>query len=82
MQARTNLWYNRLYLISAYALLDKREEAARALGEFNRRFPQPHYTLAFLRRQQMSANPSSDRTVLAARAKFYEGLALAGMEEG
>lgn len=81
VQARTNLWYNRLYLISAYALLGKREEAARALAEFNRRFPQPAYTLAFLRRQQMSANPSSEPTVLAARGKFYEGLALAGIEE-
>jgi adenylate cyclase len=82
VQARTNLWYNRLYLISAYALLGKHEEAARALAEFNRRFSQPTYTLAFLRRQQISANPSSDPAVLAARAKFYEGLALAGMEEG
>lgn len=81
VQARTNLWYNRLYLISAYALLGKREEAARALAEFNRRFPQPAHTLAFLRRQQMSANPSSEPTVLAARGKFYEGLALAGIEE-
>jgi adenylate cyclase len=82
VQARASLWYNRLYLISAYALLGKREEAVRALAEFNRRFSQPTYTLAFLRGQQISANPSSDPAVLAAREKFYEGLALAGMEEG
>ena len=82
VQARTNLWYNRLYLISAYALLGKHEEAARALAEFNRRFSQPTYTLATVRHRQQVANPSTDPTVLAAREKFYEGLAQAGMEEG
>ena len=82
VEARANLWYNRLYLISAYALLGKRDEAARALAEFNRRFSEPAYTLAFVRRQQEVDNPSTDPVVLAARAKFYEGLALAGMAEG
>jgi adenylate cyclase len=81
VEARNNLWYNRLYLISAYALLGKREEAARSLAEFNRHFQQPAYTLTTVRHRQQIANPSSDPVVLAARAKFYEGLALAGMEE-
>ncbi|MFZ2005943.1 MAG: tetratricopeptide repeat protein [Stellaceae bacterium] len=81
VQVRSNLWYNRLYLISACALLGKREEAARALAEFNRHFQEPAYTLTTVRRRQEIANPSSDPIVLAARAKFYEGLAEAGMAE-
>lgn len=82
VQARTTLWYNRLYLISAYALLGKRDEAARALAEFNRHFQEPAYTLETVRHRQQLANPSSDPIVLAAREKLYEGLAQAGMEEG
>jgi adenylate cyclase len=81
IEARANLWYNRLYLISAYALLGKVQEASRALGEFNRRFSRPAYTLAIARAQE-GANPSSDPIVLAARDKFYEGLLRAGMAEG
>ncbi|HZK90952.1 MAG TPA: winged helix-turn-helix domain-containing protein [Stellaceae bacterium] len=80
VQARPNLWYNRLYLVSAYALLDKVEEAARALVEFNRRFPHPVHTLALVRRHE-DANPNSDPSVVAARAKFHEGLLRAGMAE-
>lgn len=80
VQARTNLWYNRLYLISAYALLGNPAEAERALGEFHRRFTNPVFTLAIARGQE-GANPSTEPVVLAARAKFYEGLALAGMAE-
>jgi TolB-like protein/Tfp pilus assembly protein PilF len=80
VQARANLWYNRLYLISAYALLGKPAEAARTLADFNRRFPDPAYTLATVRAQE-GANPSTEPTVLAARDKFYQGLTLAGMAE-
>jgi TolB-like protein/cytochrome c-type biogenesis protein CcmH/NrfG len=79
--ARSNLWYNRLYLISACALLGQAQEAARALGEFNRRFSHPAYTLAVVRAQE-GANPSNDPVVLAARDKFHEGLRRAGMVEG
>jgi adenylate cyclase len=80
VQARPNLWYNRLYLVSAYALLGKTEEAARALGEFNRRFPRPVYTLAVVKLHEDS-NPNSDPAVVAARDKFHEGLLQAGMAE-
>jgi predicted Zn-dependent protease len=80
IQARTNLWYNRLYLISAYGLLGKVHEATRALAEFSRRFSRPAYTLAVVRAQE-GANPSNDPVVLAARDKFYEGLRRAGMTE-
>ena len=80
VQARANLWYNRLYLISAYALLGKLQEAARALSEFNRRFTDPIYSLAVVRAQE-GANPSTERVVLDAREKFHEGLLRAGMAE-
>ncbi|HWD58432.1 MAG TPA: tetratricopeptide repeat protein, partial [Stellaceae bacterium] len=66
VQARANVWYNRLYLISAYALLGKLAEAERALAEFSRRFPAPHYTLAIVRAQE-GANPSTEPNVIAAR---------------
>ena len=78
VQARPNLWYNRLHLVSAYALLGKLDEAARALAEFNRRFAQPPYTLALVKRQE-DTNPNNDPTVVAARDKFHEGLIAAGM---
>jgi adenylate cyclase len=81
VQARPNLWYNRLYLVSAYALLGKTEEAARALAEFNRRFPQPVYTLAVVKLHEDS-NPNSNPVVVAGRDKFHEGLLRAGMAEG
>jgi adenylate cyclase len=80
VQARPNLWYNRLYLVSAYALLGQREEASTALEAFNRRFPQPVYTVAIVRRQEGS-NPSSEPSVVAARARFHAGLVQAGMAE-
>lgn len=81
IEARANLWYNRLYLISAFALLGKVQEAVRALAEFNRRFSRSAYTLAVVRAQE-GANPSNDPIVLAARDKFHEGLRRAGMAEG
>ncbi|HXP06050.1 MAG TPA: winged helix-turn-helix domain-containing protein [Stellaceae bacterium] len=78
VRARPNLWYNRLHLVSAYALLGQVDEAARALAEFNRRFAQPPYTLALVKRQE-DTNPNSNPTVVAAREKFHEGLIAAGM---
>jgi tetratricopeptide (TPR) repeat protein len=80
VRARPNLWYNRLYLVSAYALLGKMEEAAKALGEFNRRFPEPRYTLAVVKQHERS-NPNSNPVVVAGREAFHEGLRRTGMAE-
>jgi class 3 adenylate cyclase/TolB-like protein/Tfp pilus assembly protein PilF len=80
VRARPNLWYNRLYLVSAYALLGKTEEAGKALAEFHRRFPEPGYTLAVVRRQEGS-NPNSNPVVVGGRERFHEGLRRAGMAE-
>ena len=81
VQARPNLWYNRAYLGSAYALLGRRDDAAKALAELARRFPEPVFTLAVVRMHENAATPSSGASVVAAREKFHEGLLLAGMPE-
>jgi adenylate cyclase len=78
VETRPNLWYNRLYLVSANALLGKLDEAKRDLAEFNRRFSSPTYNLALVQLQEGST-PNNDPSVVAARAKFHEGLAQAGM---
>jgi Tfp pilus assembly protein PilF len=80
VRARPNLWYNRLYLVSAYALLGKAEEAGKALEEFNRRFPEPRFTLAMVERHERS-NPNSDPIVVTGREAFHEGLRRTGMAE-
>jgi TolB-like protein len=79
--SRPNLWFNRLYLVSACTLADMLEEAKRALAEFNRFFPDPLYTLAVVDERE-TATPNDDPTVVAARDNFHEGLRRAGMAEG
>jgi adenylate cyclase len=81
VQARPNLWYNRAYLASAYALWDKPKDGARALTELNRRFPDPVFTLAIVTGHESEATPSSDPVVVGAREKFHEGLLRAGMAQ-
>ena len=80
IQARPNLWYNRLYLVSAYAHLGQAEEAASTLAEFNRRFTQPVYTVSIVK-QHEDSNPSRNPVVVAAREKFHAGLRQAGMPQ-
>jgi adenylate cyclase len=74
-----NLWYNRLYLVSAYTLLGNRAAARRALRAFNKRFPD--YTLARVAVEERT-NPNSDRFMVEGRRKFHEGLERAGMPAG
>ena len=80
IQARPNLWYNRLYLISAYAHVDRLDEAERAMEEFNDRFPTQRLTLAAVRVREES-NPNDYPSVVAARRSFHQGLARAGMAD-
>ncbi len=77
---RPNLWFNRLYLVSACALADMPAEATRALSDFNRRFPNPVYTLAVVEARE-SAAPNDNATAIAATQKFHEGLLRACMAE-
>jgi hypothetical protein len=39
VEIRPNLWYNRLFLVSAYALTHQSAAAVAALREFDARFP-------------------------------------------
>ncbi len=80
VEERPNLWYNQLYLVSAYALSDKIGEAQKALAEFNRRFSKPAYTVAFVLNQEKT-EPSSEPIMVAGRDKFHQGLLRAGMAE-
>jgi len=75
---RPNLWYNRLYLASAYALLGDTQEAQKVLQDFQRHFTGRRYTVALVESFERT-NPSSNPTVVAARDKFHQGLLLAGM---
>ena len=80
VETRSNVWYNRLYLVSAYALSAMPQAAAGALDEFNRCFPSPVCTLAVVRAWE-NATPNDHPTVVAAREKFHEGLLRAGLAE-
>jgi tetratricopeptide (TPR) repeat protein len=73
-----DLWYTRLYLVSAYALTGKASEAKRALDEFNILFP--NYTIArAIETEKVDRNPSL--FVIVGRRNFHVGLRLAGMPE-
>jgi adenylate cyclase len=74
-----NLWYNRLYLVSAHALLGNRAAARRALRAFDKQFP--GYTLARVAVEERT-NPNSGQFMVEGRRKFREGLESAGMPAG
>jgi adenylate cyclase len=78
VDARPNLWYNRLYLVSAYALSDDEANARAALNEFNGRFA--GYTLARVGMHEQEV-PNRNPVVGAGLEQFHEGLRLAGMPE-
>lgn len=74
-----HLWYNRLYLVSAYALLGRKAAASRALQEFEGQFP--GYTLARVVEHE-GTNPNDHAFVVAGRERFHDGLRSAGMSSG
>jgi len=74
-----HLWYNRLYLVSAYALSGNKAAASRTLRAFDKQFPD--YTLARVVVEERS-NPNSNPFVVTGRARFHEGLQRAGMAAG
>jgi tetratricopeptide (TPR) repeat protein len=76
VEIRPNLWYNRLFLVSAYALINESAAAAATLLDFNVRFPK--YTVARVALNEL-ANPNEHPVVLAGRERFHRGLRLAGM---
>jgi tetratricopeptide (TPR) repeat protein len=73
-----DLWYTRLYLVSACALTGKKHEAERALKEFNELFP--GYTVArAIETEKVDQNQTL--FVVVGRRNFHVGLRLAGMPE-
>lgn len=78
VELRPNVWYNSLYLVSAYALTGNRDKAETALSEFALRFP--GYTLERVILDEKS-NPNDNALVTAARREFHRGLRMAGMAE-
>jgi adenylate cyclase len=71
-----NLWYNRLYLVSAYALLGNMTAARRTLRAFDKLFP--GYTVARVAVEERT-NPNDEPLMVEGRRKFHEGLGRAGM---
>jgi tetratricopeptide (TPR) repeat protein len=76
VELRKDLWYNRLYLASAYAIVGEQEHAEQTLSEFDKTFPR--YTLKTVRENE-GTNPNSHAFVMEGRRKFHLGLRLAGM---
>jgi adenylate cyclase len=78
IEARPTVWYNRLYLVSAYALQGDVGKARDVLENFRGRFP--GYTLARVIENE-HANPNANEIVVSARGEFHAGLLAAGLEE-
>lgn len=76
VEGRGNLWYNRLYLVSAHALSGDRDAAAEVLRAFNVEFP--NFTLARVIASEQT-NPNDNPIAVAARQQFHDGLLRAGM---
>ncbi|HYM72221.1 MAG TPA: tetratricopeptide repeat protein [Stellaceae bacterium] len=71
-----DLWYNRLYLVSAYAQAGDIDSARQALSEFNEW--SAGYTLERVIENEKT-NPNENPFVVEGRRRFHEGLLAAGM---
>ena len=78
VESRPNLWYNRLYLVSAYQLTGDRSTAAKSLQEFNEHFREPRFTLPLVETFER-ANPNENPVIVQGRERFHESLRAAGM---
>jgi len=76
VRAWSNVWYNRLYLVSAHAHVGKMSAASRVLQAFDRQFP--GYTLARVVENE-GATPADHPLVVAGRERFHDGLRRAGL---
>lgn len=74
-----DLWYNRAYEVSVYALKGDEEIARRKLADFERRFPDLK-TIALIVEAE-KANPNNHPLIIEGRRKFHKGLRIAGMAE-
>jgi class 3 adenylate cyclase/TolB-like protein len=77
VRVRPNLWYAQAWLAAAYALVDRRPDARKALTPFKKNFPQ--YDLARIAeyyKEEQYQNP----TLEAASAQLLSGLRKAGLK--
>ena len=72
-----NLWYNRAYLVAAYAVAGKMGAAKRALAAFDKRFP--GWTLARVVDEE-KANPNSNPFMVNGRQRLHDALLSVGMK--
>ena len=82
LRLSTELWpkvyYNHLYLVSAYALIGEERHARKELEEFNTKFPD--YTIKRVIENEKT-NPATTAFFEEGRRRFQLGLRLAGMSE-
>ena len=72
-----DLWYNRLYLVSAQAYVGNKLAASVALDEFKQSFPAYATVRDVVAAEQ--TNPMQNPDVVKGREAFHAGLVLAGM---
>ena len=77
VDARPNLWFNRLYLVSAYTLLHDESAARAALHEFYGRFSGYSLAQVISHEQDIPASPF----IRVGLEDFHAGLRVAGMPE-
>jgi tetratricopeptide (TPR) repeat protein len=80
IEIRPNLWYNRLYLVSALAIIGEQVAANKALDDFDGLFRASKFTLPTVLSYEQ-ANPNNNSLVVAGRERFHQGLLLAGMAD-
>jgi adenylate cyclase len=78
VEARSTLWFSRVYLVSAYALTGNRDEAAAALKDFDNALP--GYNLARIQDIYLREIPNNDPTFQKTLQDLYRGLRQAGMK--
>jgi adenylate cyclase len=79
IKLKSNVWYNRLYLVSARMFVGDETAAATVLAEFDTLFP--GYSVAQVVSNE-EASPSEHSVFSSGRRKFHEGLIAAGMPAG
>jgi tetratricopeptide (TPR) repeat protein len=78
VKLKSNVWYNRLYEVSACQFIGEQDRAARALDEFNILFPD--FTIAKVVEYETSS-PNEHPVLVEGRRKMHKGLAAAGMPD-
>ena len=80
IELRQKDWFNRLYLVAAYALSGQPDAAKKTLDEFRNAAHFKNFTVARVVAAE-SRNPSDNPTVVAARGKMRQALLDIGMAE-